>query len=367
MRTFFIFGVSVASQATSRPFLPWPHPKSSLIRAPHRRATLHKISFFTDCNNMTTNRPTSIHQRSKSANLNATNLKASAAHQRTPLWQKMKDHAEPFIQQATQRINTIKKYAEEELDSEHLWVAGHASFLIHFFLYFFGFGSPSGSTFPLIGFLSLWTWEAFYRRACYSLIASYAIVNYKQFVLLKRNAQEGPVVGTLLMDANVLYLLLTLWMTLIAEPFSLSLYTMAIYSFYHVAHWLANRTTSTASPTSNNSSTDGFLAFLQPAFKYQTQVTLLCAHLEIQAVAILLIRFLFLGTTSLLSFVAYLQFIRFQYAASGRTRMAFKELDTFISRQICSNPNVPEVIQQYYRSLTALLARMIPNYKKRED
>jgi len=46
-------------------------------------------------------------------------------------------------------MSLMKNYVDEELDSEQVWVAGHISLLLHFFLYFFGFESSSGSTFHL--------------------------------------------------------------------------------------------------------------------------------------------------------------------------------------------------------------------------
>ena len=310
------------------------------------------------------------HQRSKSSPSNQGKANLASSSRGRPFsteavvafFKELLEKADPVVQQGKVHLQHCEKYLKEEVDSEQIWVIGHISFLIHFALYFFGFGTSSGSTFPLVGLFSLWTWEAFYRRACYSLLVSYSIVNHKQFMLLKSSKQSTESTPfsfiSLLNDANVLYLCLTLWMTLIAEPFSVALYTMFIYSFYHVAHFFSSRAAA-GSPLARG------LVFLQPAFKYQTQVTLLCAHLEILGVFVLFIRLLS-GSTSILSFALYLQFIRFQYAASGRTRLAFKELDALLVKNIVENASMPPAIKVAYSQVTGLLAKGIPEFKKRE-
>lgn len=269
-------------------------------------------------------------------------------------------------------LDTLKKRvadASENLDSEQVWLGSHLIFLVHVLLFVLGFGTSSNtSSHILTGLTSLWTWEAFYSRACYALVTAHGISAYRAMLAIKQKLEltgsqgSGPNVQQLLghmmlTDANVLYFALAVWLTL-TSPFGPVFYSMAVYSFYHLASHVRNAKVAVGSLPERL-----MKAIVLPALSLQNNVLLMCAHVEIVALPILLFRMIFVGSTGILALALYFQFLRFQYASSGRTRMAFRELNLFFGKTL-AHPSLPRYWLGYYEKLAIALAKLVPEYKR---
>ena len=247
------------------------------------------------------------------------------------------------------------------IDAERLCFYSHASVLLHVLLYVLGFGvSSHASSHALLGLTPFWSCQAFYRRALCSLLLAYGLPAATALLALKRKAELDPdiqkaphLLGQLLLaDANLLYFALSLWLVF-SDSFDLLFYTLAIYSFYHVSNHLRD------SLTSNNRLVKSLIL---PTLALQPNMLLMCAHVEILALPVMFVRWIFLGCTSAFSLMFYFQFLRFQFVSSERTRLAFKEVDRVIKRALVA-PVVPKHVLPYYERVARIVAKMAPEFK----
>lgn len=213
----------------------------------------------------------------------------------------------------------------QEKTLQKAWFAGYISFLLCSTLYFL-------NTF-------LWIPIPFesrvYSISLLSLAMSFSTVVYKSYGMPRLSAKY---LQDLLLDSNAQYSLLCLVLSFQAESF-VALIPLYIYSIYHVLGFIGSKA-----------------PFVTQIFSLQPQLLSIAARFEIYALFHLLWVWL-CGRGSLLTIIVYLQFLRFQYIVSAKTRIAFQQFRMQLD-QLTGHPKCPGIVRNIYDSVKGLVGKL---------
>lgn len=208
---------------------------------------------------------------------------------------------------------------------QQIWFGGYTSFLVCASLYFL-------NTF-------LWIPVPFEKRLYFfsllSLVLCFSTVIYKSYGVPKLTAKYFQ---DLLLDSNAQYWFLCLALSFQPESF-VALIPLYIYSIYHVLGYLGSKA-----------------PFVTVLFSVQPQALSIAARFEIYALLHLTWIWL-MGRGSLIMIVTYMQFLRFQYIVSTKTRIAFQQFRIQLD-QLTAHPKCPSIIRIVYEKIRELVSKL---------
>lgn len=84
---------------------------------------------------------------------------------------------------------------------------------------------------------------------------------------------------------------------------------------------------------------------------YQPNALFFAAYIEVILILPLAIFGLFVGWTSIFTVFMYLNFVRYKYELSFRTRKAFQNMRNFLDKSIVDSPRIPQPLQTAYSKI----------------